>query len=742
MVQKQIAAAMFATTKYHQIFGIKLSRKMLSQVVEKMGLKPLARGAAMERVKEAERDIDVLIEGFVNKKDISDISGISDTEKKRAATEKDIEPIPPNESPERKHDDKKTKGSSASLPACARTLCASGSDEEDGMLQQSDEEDTSPAAAKATTTKKKGVKRLSRKLEQRLRRQIKTLQEQLAAEKKLVVTLRNEKAAIHADREIIDDERAQLYDALQALNDECVSLTPKITATEGGAEKLAGVDAKLTKLRTKSDGKMFAPVMRALYMRILADGESTRKINALITDVCMLVGIELEGPLMSHRQVRRLASERLSISHQQTAQRLLSAEDRSQTLAHDGARKFGHEALSFGVWGTESGPGSQLVHHALDVMDLPGGTAVDESQGFLKMIDQIVADANLLRLALPAKFLAENPVVTRDMMLKKFGWTPLSDSASTAQATSTLCQEMICRAAAEEDATEAEIQADIARCKKAKCFLHKAMNLVHAALSGGRKSFQLALAMAKLVRRSSVAEGEDDDSDPTTLPGHPQAFGRTVDGNMGAWAVFKLLSSKSQNDKYRRCDGWDAVLKDVLGTVMGFLAQQGNRELAWTANCRECLRLIFDPEFGCCRCPEGRVAHPSLVSMCADVQAFEEDDDGNLPPCVICYIKAKYTADGTAQLLNVLELCVISYLTCLILVRDWVFYGWVHEQIVMPFMRIVAKQCAVDARDQCCLLRHGLALALESPLKFLTGEARVLDDWAAAEVCLVSPLQG
>ena len=247
LVQKQIAAAMFATTKYHQIFGIKLSRKMLSQVVEKMGLKPLARGAAMERVKEAERDIDVLIEGFVNKKDISDISGISDTEKKRAATEKDIEPIPPNESPERKHDDKKTKGSSASLPACARTLCASGSDEEDGMLQQSDEEDTSPAAAKATTTKKKGVKRLSRKLEQRLRRQIKTLQEQLAAEKKLVVTLRNEKAAIHADREIIDDERAQLYDALQALHDECVSLTPKITATEGGAEKLAGVDAKLMK---------------------------------------------------------------------------------------------------------------------------------------------------------------------------------------------------------------------------------------------------------------------------------------------------------------------------------------------------------------------------------------------------------------------------------------------------------------------------------------------------------------
>ena len=77
LVQKQIAAAMFATTKYHQIFGIKLSRKMLSQVVEKMGLKPLARGAAMERVKEAERDIDVLIEGFVNKKDISDISGIS-----------------------------------------------------------------------------------------------------------------------------------------------------------------------------------------------------------------------------------------------------------------------------------------------------------------------------------------------------------------------------------------------------------------------------------------------------------------------------------------------------------------------------------------------------------------------------------------------------------------------------------------------------------------------------------------
>ena len=35
LVQKQIAAAMFATTKYHQIFGIKLSRKMLSQVVEK-----------------------------------------------------------------------------------------------------------------------------------------------------------------------------------------------------------------------------------------------------------------------------------------------------------------------------------------------------------------------------------------------------------------------------------------------------------------------------------------------------------------------------------------------------------------------------------------------------------------------------------------------------------------------------------------------------------------------------------
>ena len=60
------------------------------------------------------------------------------------------------------------------------------------------------------------------------------------------MTLRNEKAAIHADREIIDDERAQLYDALQALHDECVSLTPKITATEGGAEKLAGVDAKLT----------------------------------------------------------------------------------------------------------------------------------------------------------------------------------------------------------------------------------------------------------------------------------------------------------------------------------------------------------------------------------------------------------------------------------------------------------------------------------------------------------------
>ena len=414
--------------------------------------------------------------------------------------------------------------------------------------------------------------------------------------------------------------------------------------------------------------------------------------------------------------------------------------------------RFAVSAAQNATFCEDGKPGGEIVARNLDTLHLQGRTAEHTQQAHEFTCDNLVHAGNaVLEATVRGREARGESVVgfefqpiTVDKIKASFNATQTDGCATQRKANRLILQDIKDAADRMQGAEQAIIRdsnadsiladdeqrslalVDLAVAENefmsVYCMLHIAMNFCTAVERG----------LASQDREELLSQVRDFEEDEKTdsLAGHSPMEKEGI-GAAAIWALTKFFSDKAKDERVCRGNEYRAWMERDgsahLQHIEPFAALLGNRIIARLQNAIRIQQMVVDPAIGmafcrtcCAKYPELReLVDPEIWEKTASTERF----------CAGCFTRSR-------KLNRLSQFCLLALKSKKVLAH-MAIYGYVHEEVMMPTIKISADRRAMDCVNFVQTLVGGMRKLCADPKPCFEGTERLLQDYVTVELTVV-----